>query len=58
MNFIQVFNKELKEKLIQNGFNLLSDNGNFSIFENSKCLNFNFAEVDKKQYMITNMMTF
>ena len=58
MNFIQVFSKELKDKLIQNGFNLLSDNGNFSIFENNKCINFNFAEVDKKQFTLTNIMTF
>lgn len=58
MNFIHVFSKELKNKLIQNGFNLISENNNFYIFENSPSVKFNFDELDKKQYMITNKMTF
>ena len=45
MNFIHVFSNELKNKLIQNGFNLISENNNFYIFENNPNTKFNFSEL-------------
>ncbi len=58
MSFIQCFDKELKNKLLQSGFNLLSENDNFCIFENNQSTKFNFSELDNKQFVLTNRMMF
>lgn len=58
MNFIHCFDSELKSKLLQMGFQLLSENSSFSIFENNQNINFEFSEIDKKQFILTNKMTF
>lgn len=56
--FIQCFSQELKNKLLQSGFVLLSENGSFSTFENNKKIYFNFNEIDKKEFMETDKLTF
>jgi len=58
MNFIHCFNLELKNKLLKDGFKLLSENNRFSIFENNQSLNFNFNQIDKKQFVFSNKMIF
>lgn len=58
MKFIHCFNQELKNKLLQNGYKLLSENNSFFIFENNPIIKFNFEEVDKKQFILTNKMIF
>jgi len=58
MNFIHCFNLELKNKLLQNGYKLLGENNNFSIFENDQLLKFNFNQLDKKQFIFSNKMIF
>ena len=58
MNFIHCFTQELKNKLLKDGFKLLSENSNFSIFENDQLLKFNFNLIDKKQYIFSNKIIF
>jgi len=58
MNFIHCFNLELKNKLLKDGFKPLSENNRFSIFENNQSLNFNFNQIDKKQFVFSNKMIF
>lgn len=58
MKFIHCFSSELKNKLLQKGYKLLSQNNGFFIFENSPTISFDFSEVDKKQFMFSNKMTF
>ena len=58
MKFIHCFSEELKNKLIQEGFKLLSKNNGFFIFENSTTITFNFKQIDKKQFVFSNKMTF
>jgi hypothetical protein len=56
VKFIHCFTKELKNKLLQSGYKLLSENNGFFIFENNPILTFNFNEVDKKQFVFSNKM--
>lgn len=58
MNFIHCFNLQLKNKLLQNGFKLISSNNNLSIFENNSTSKFNFDQVDKLQFIFSNKMIF
>jgi len=58
LKFIHCFSEELKNKLLQNGFKLLSQNNSFFIFENSPTITFNFKQIDKKQFVFSNKMTF
>jgi len=58
MNFIHCFSQELKNKLLKNGFKIVMQNNNLTIFENNKFLNFNFNQLDKKQFIFSNKMTF
>ena len=58
MNFIHCFSQELKNKLLKDGFKIVMENNRFSIFENNQSLNFNFNQLDKKQFIFSNKMTF
>ncbi len=55
--FIYCFSKEMKEELVANGFVLLKDDKNKSVFVFDKTLKFNFEGVDKTKYIITNKLT-
>lgn len=58
MKFIHVFTQELKNKLLQSGFELLVETNGFFIFKNNPTTKFNFSEIDKKQFVFSNKMTF
>jgi len=58
VKFIHCFSEELKNKLIKNGFKLLVSTNGFFIFENSPTLKFNFNQMDKKQFIFSNKLTF
>jgi len=58
LKFIHCFSKELKNKLLQKGFKLLSQNNGFFIFENSPTITFDFKQIDKKQFVFSNKMIF
>ncbi len=54
MKFIYCFDKELKTKLLQSGFRLLTCHNGLSIFENNTSLKFSFNELDKSQFVFSN----
>lgn len=54
-NFIKTSDKETKEKLLKEGFNLVSQDGNVAIFLNNHSLTFENTN-NKIQY--SNMLTF
>lgn len=56
MKFIHCFSPELKNKLIQNGFKLVSENNNLFIFENNVKLTFDFNKLDRNQFMFSNTL--
>ena len=58
MKFIHCFSRELKNKLLDNGYKLVSDNNGLYIFENSTKLRFDFNAIDKKQFVLTNKLIF
>ena len=58
MKFIYIFNNNLKIELLNRGYKLLSDNSNFFIFENNMILNFNFSDIDKKQFYFSDKLIF
>lgn len=58
MKFIHCFTEDLKNKLLQSGFELLVETNGLFIFENNNKLKFNFSELDKKQFIFSNKMTF
>ena len=58
MKFIHVFTQELKNKLLQNEFELLVETNDFFIFKNNPIIKFNFNELDKKQFIFSNKMIF
>jgi organic radical activating enzyme len=58
VKFIHVFTQELKNKLLQNGFELLVETNGLFIFKNNPTTKFNFTEQDKKQFVFSNKMTF
>ncbi len=58
MKFIYCFNTELKNKFLQNGFELLVETNGFFIFKNNPSVKFNFEEVDQSQFVFSNSMVF
>jgi hypothetical protein len=56
IKFIHCFNNDLKNKLLQSGFNLISEFNNISIFENNSKLTFSFNKIDKKQFILSNQL--
>lgn len=54
-NFITTTDKETAEKLISAGFQLVSQNGNYT-FLNQLPNNFSFEEVDKNKMVYTNVL--
>jgi len=56
LKFIHCFNNDLKNKLLQSGFNLISEFNNISIFENNSKLTFSFNKIDKKQFILSNQL--
>jgi len=58
LKFIHCFTEDLKNKLLQSGFELLVETNGLFIFENNNKLKFNFSELDKKQFIFSNKMTF
>ena len=54
-NFIKTSDKETKEKLLKEGFKLVSQDGNVYTFLNDHALNF---KDKKKKIQYTNMLTF
>lgn len=58
MKFIYCFNKNLKNKFLQNGFELLVETDSFFIFKNSPSIKFNFEEIDQSQFVFSNSMIF
>ena len=56
-NFIKTSDKETKEKLLKEGFKLVSQDGNVATFVNTDTLRFsNDIDITKIQY--SNMLTF
>jgi len=56
-NFIKTTDKETAEKLISEGFQLVSKSGNTYTFLNQLPKNFSFDEVDKKKMAYTNILS-
>lgn len=54
MKFIHCFSGELKNKLLQSGFRLLSENNGLFIFENNASLKFDFNGMDRSQFVFSN----
>lgn len=55
-NFITTNDKETADKLIDEGFQLVSQNNGTYTFLNKLPKNFNFDEVDKTKMAYTNML--
>lgn len=58
MKFVHCFSQDLKDKLLNKGYKLVSDNNGRYIFENNGKLKFDFDDIDRKQFIITNKLTF
>ena len=56
-NFIKTTYKETADKLIEEGFQLISQDGGVYTFLNA-VNNFNFENVDTKKIVYTNTLTF
>lgn len=56
--FIVCFDKKLIEKLKSSGFKLLNQYDDKATFVFDKSVKFNFDNIDKRHYMITNRLTF
>ena len=56
-NFITTTDKETADKLISEGFQLVSQSGNTYTFLNQVSTNFNLDETDKKKMVYTNMLS-
>lgn len=56
-NFITTTDKETAEKLISEGFELVSQVGNTYTFLNQLPKNFTFDENDKRKVVYTNMLS-
>lgn len=54
-NFIKTTDKETADKLISEGFQLVSQDNGVYTFLNQLPKNFSFDEVDKKKIAYTNM---
>ena len=55
-NFIKTTDAETADKLIAEGFQLVSQSGNVYTFLNQLPKNFNFDEIDKKKMAYTNIL--
>ena len=55
---IYVFDKELKQTLINKGFKLLKEEDDKATFAISDKIKFDFTKVDKTKYLFTNRLTF
>ena len=55
-NFINTTDKETADKLISDGFQLVSQSGSVYTFLNQPPKNFTFDEVDKKKMAYTNSL--
>lgn len=55
---IYVFDKELKQTLINKGFKLLKEEDGKATFAISDKIKFDFTKVDKTKYLFTNRLTF
>ena len=56
--FIMTQDKSVCDKLVANGFYLLSDTCGTYTLANSGNVNFNFEEIDIKKLVYTNKLTF
>jgi hypothetical protein len=56
-NFIKTTDKETAEKLISEGFQLVSQSGNIYTFLNKPPKNFIFDEADKRKIAYTNILS-
>ena len=56
-NFIKTTDKETADKLISEGFELVSQSGNVYTFLNKPPKNFSFDKVDKKKMAYTNILS-
>lgn len=56
--FIYVIDKELVEKMIKEGFNVIGEDKNGTTFAQNKKLNFDFSKVDKNKFLFTNKLNF
>lgn len=57
-NFIVTTDKETADKLILEGFRLISDQSGKFTFENKPLVNFTFNKEDSKKMVYTNILTF
>ena len=55
-NFIKTTDAETADKLIAEGFQLVSQSGNVYTFLNQSPTNCNFGEVNKQKIAYTNML--
>ena len=56
--FIMTPDKAVCDKLVANGFGLLSETGGTYTLVNTGNINFNFEEIDIKKLVFTNKLTF
>ena len=56
-NFIKTTDKTTADKLIANGFKLISSAGNIYTFINQVPKNFNFDMIDKKMIVYDNILS-
>lgn len=56
--FIYCKDNDLKNKLIKNGFQLIREEDNGSIFLFDKNIKFDFNNVDKTKFLFTNKLFF
>lgn len=56
-NFIKTTDKETADKLISEGFQLVSDSNGIYTFLNQTPQNFSFDDIDKKKVAYTNMLS-
>ena len=57
-NFIKTTDKATAEKMISEGFKLVSQTGQVYTFLNDIPANFHFEDVDKKQIAYSNVLSF
>lgn len=55
MKFIYVFDNDLKNELLNSGYNLLRESNGLFIFDNNN-MTFNFNEKEKSKYYFTNKL--
>lgn len=56
--FIYVMDKQLSERLIKEGFNIVRTDDKGILFAQNKKLNFDFSKVDKNKFIFTNKLNF